>query len=111
MNDLRSLRSSIWVLYGIAATGLLGINGVFLYFAFFQPDVMMEAFRNPVSVAFIAEAFLLMGVAAWLVAKTGWQRPGWRAFVVLSIVGSLAFSVPVFLLMHLRKQRRETVVG
>ena len=40
---------------------------------------------------------------AVLIARLGLRRPGWVAFVVLSIVGSLAFSVPAFLLWHLRK--------
>lgn len=104
MHDLHALRPYRPLLYALAAAGLVGVNGVFLYYAFVHPDVMTEAYRNPVSLAFIAEAFLLMFFAAWGIAKAGWERPGWRAFVVLSVLGSLAFSVPVFVLMRLKRE-------
>ena len=93
------------VLYLVAALGLFGLNGVFLYYALLHPQVMTDALANPIGLVFILEAFLMMGLLTWLIAQLGLRRPGWAAFVVLSMVGSLAFSVPAFLLLHLRKRR------
>ena len=105
MNIFRALQPYRPILYGLAAVGLFGINGVFLYFALLHPEVMAEAMRNPISLVFQIEAFLMMGFFAWLIARSGYRKPGWVAFVVLSIAGSLAFSIPAFLLMHMRKRQ------
>ena len=35
-----------------------------------------------------------MGLLAWLLGRAGVRRPTGRWFVVLSLVGSMAFSVP-----------------
>jgi hypothetical protein len=96
------------VLYVLAAIGFVGLNGAFLAYALFQPELMAEAFANPIALVFILEAFLMMGVLAWLISRVGFQNPGWGLFVVLSIIGSLAFSVPAFLLLHLRNEREST---
>jgi len=105
MNAIHRLSRYRSLLYVIAAVGFFGLNGVFLFYALLRPEVMAATLQNPVSLVFILEAFLMTGLFAWLVATLGWKKPGWLAFVVLSIVGSLAFSVPAFLLLHLRKQQ------
>lgn len=94
------------VLIGVAIVGLFGLNGVFVYYALFHPDVLAAAMRNPVSLVFMLEAFLMVAFAAWGIRLVGLERPGWFWFVVLSLLGGLAFSVPAFLLLHLRKDRR-----
>jgi hypothetical protein len=101
---LRPYRSLLW---GVSVVGLFGINGVFLYYAALDPAMMGRALRNPIAAAFILEAVLMTILAAWLVHVSGLQRPGWGWFVVLSIVGSLAFGVPAFMLLHLRNSTGE----
>jgi hypothetical protein len=90
------------LLWTLAATGLLVVNGAFLYGVFFDPGAMAEAMGNPVSVAFQVEAFLLLAALAWLLPKWGVTRlrRGW--FVALSLLGSLAFALPVALLWQRR---------
>ena len=61
-----------------------------------NPGGLREALANPISQAFMIEAGLLMGLFAWLIARQG-PRPGWPGFVLLSLVGSLACSVPAYL--------------
>jgi len=100
IETLRPYRAGLAV---VAAIGLLGLNGVFIYQAVVHPEVLTGAFENPVSMVFMLEAFVMVALGAWLIRSLGLERPGWLAFVVLSFVGSLAFSVPMFLLMHLRK--------
>lgn len=97
---LKRFRPLLW---GMAVIGFFGLNGVFLYFYLLHPDVMADALRNPISVVFILEAFLMTAFVAWLISLSDLRRPGWISFIVLSLIGSLAFSVPAWLLLQLRK--------
>ena len=103
LDALRPYRPALWAL---ALFGLVVLNGVFLFYAVARPDVLAEAQRNPVSLVFMAEAFLFTAVGAWAVWRLGLRRPGPLAFVALSLAGTLAFSVPAFVLLHLRKRDR-----
>lgn len=82
------------VLAGLAALGLLVPNGIFLYYLFAEPAAVRAALANPVALVFVAEAFFLMFFFAWLLGRAGVRRPTGRWFVLLSLVGSMAFSVP-----------------
>ena len=86
----------------LGAVGLLGINGVFSWSMFARPEAMSEALANPLAFAFIGEAMLLVVTLAWLFRKWGLTRLGWGRFVLLSLVGSLAFAIPVALLLGRR---------
>jgi hypothetical protein len=90
-------------LIALAAVGGLVINGAVLYCAFFRFDLFWEAHFNPVSAAFIFEAVLFVGFWAYFLGKWGVSRLGWGWFVVLSLLGGLAFAVPVVLLWPKRK--------
>lgn len=87
--------------------GFLLINVPFLYYSFIETAVYDAAMTNAVTLLFVAEAFLLLALFAFLIAKLGWQRPGWILFVVFSILGSMAFSVPFMLYLHARKAGSE----
>ncbi len=106
MDFIEQFRPYRPLLWGISVVGFVGINGVFLYYALFHPVTMVGALHNPVSAAFIVEALFMTAVFAWIVWVTGTEKPGWLTFIVLSVGGSLAFSVPAFLLLHLRKNDR-----
>jgi hypothetical protein len=93
----------LW-LWALAAFGLIGVNGVFLWILFARPEIMREALANPITIAYSAEALALVAALAWLFRKWGVSRVGWGWFVVLSLVGSLAFAIPVALLFP-RKER------
>lgn len=107
MRSLDALRPSRPVLWFVALVGLVGVNGVFLWGLFARPDLVDAATANPISLVFVVEAFVLVALGAVLIARAGLRRPGWVAFVILSVAGSLAFSVPAFVLWHLRKADRE----
>lgn len=89
----------------LAIAGFLGPNGVFLYYAAADPGLLREALANPVALVFILEAFALMALFAWLIHQRGIRSPGWVAFVVLSLLGSLLCSVPAFLYLASRRGR------
>jgi hypothetical protein len=93
----------LWVL---AAFGFVAVNGTFLYGVFVQPEMLAAAQSNPLSLAFILEALALMAVLAYLLPKWGVTQLSWGWFVVLSLVGSLAFSLPIALLWGGRNDQR-----
>jgi len=86
------------VLWTVAAIGGLGLNGVFLYTWFTRPNALATTLADPIAMAFIAEALLLVPVLAWLLGRWGVSRRPWPWFVVLSMLGGLAFALPVVLL-------------
>lgn len=91
------------VLWCAAAIGLLGINGLFLYSVIFRPELMEAAQANLYSLAFILEAFVLLPLSCFLIAAAKLKSPGWIAFLLLSLVGSLAFSIPFSVLLWNRR--------
>jgi hypothetical protein len=85
-------------LWMLAAFGFVAVNGAFMYGVFVRPDILAAAQRNPLSLAFIVEALVLMAALAYLLPKWGVTRLSWGWFVVLSLAGSLALSLPIALL-------------
>ena len=86
------------VLWSVAVFGFLGVNGAFLYGALAEPQLLIDAMRNPVSLAFLLEAAILLGLLAYLLTRWGVSRLHWAWFLVLSLVGSMAFALPIVLL-------------
>ena len=91
LDAMRPLRP---LLLAAAIVGFVAINCPFLYFAFIDKAVYAEAMSNGLALVFIGEAFLLMFLIAFLIARTG-CRPGWFFFIAMSLLGSLAFSIPL----------------
>jgi hypothetical protein len=86
---------------GLIAFGLIGffgLNTLFGYAVITRPQAMWDALENPVSLVFIIEAFMLLGLFAYLFGKWGVSCMGWIAFDLLSLLGSMAFAIPVALL-------------
>lgn len=92
------------ILWIVAAAGLTGINGTFLYSLLFTPELIREAFGNVYAMVFIIEAFLLLPVFCFLVAIARLRSPNWAGFLLLSLAGSFAFSIPFSLLLWTRKR-------
>jgi hypothetical protein len=88
-------RLALWVL---AIVSFLTVNLAFIYALLFSPETLASALKNPVSLAFIAEAFLLMGAFSYLLTRWGVSKSSWRWFVALSLVGSMGFALPIVLL-------------
>ncbi len=91
-----SPRERFW-LWTLAVFGFLAVNGAFVY-GLFRPSAFAEAMTNPIALAFMGEALVLVGVLAYLVTKWRVGRMSWRWFVSLSLLGSMAFALPVVLL-------------
>lgn len=94
----------------LLAIGLFGLfvpNGLFLYYVAVDYGTVHAALVNPVTAVFIGEAFGLMLLFAWLIHRLGFRNPGWRAFIVLSVIGSMAFSIPAYLWWHSIPSRKQ----
>jgi len=99
-------RERFW-LWTLAGFGLVVLNGVFVY-GLFEPEVLREALTNPLALVFIGEALLLVAVLAYLLTKWRVSRLSWPWFVLLSLLGSMAFALPVVLLWPRRQSRKGT---
>lgn len=99
LDVLRPLRPLFLVL---AILGFCLINLPFLYFALIDRTTYSEATSNGMALVFMGEAFLLLAFFAFVIAKLGWNRPGWLFFIAMSLIGSLAFSVPLQLFLWTR---------
>ena len=90
-------RTALWA---FALFGLLGPNGVFLYYAFFCWSDLLATLQHPVTLAFVVEAFLVMGLLAAYFAWKPLGRWGWKTFIVLSLIGGLGFAIPAFVAIN-----------
>lgn len=90
------------ILLVLAVLGFLGINVPFLYYALIDTETYTAGMHNGLALLFIVEAFLLMGFFAAVIAIAGFKRPGWLSFIGLTLIGSLAFSIPLFLFLASR---------
>ena len=64
-----------------------------------RPEAMTETLENPLAMAFLGEAMLLVAALSWLFRKWGVTRLPWGWFVALSLIGSLAFAISIALLL------------
>ena len=90
-------------LTALAVIGFVAVNGAFLYGLLAQPGSLRAALTNPISLAFLAEALLMLIALAYLLGKWGVSRMSWRWFLFISLLGSLAFALPVVLLWRGRR--------
>lgn len=91
-------------LIALAVFGFAAVNGAFFYGLFAQPGSLKAALTNPISLAFLVEALLMLGALAYLLGKWGVGRLSWTWFLFLSLVGSMAFALPVVLLWRDRSK-------
>lgn len=85
------------VLLVVAFLALLGPNALYLYYAFTQPELNQEALNNPIALAFMIEAMMLLGLFLWFVYRVTRSWLSVLLYLILAFLGSLAFSLPMFL--------------
>lgn len=91
------------ILWIFAVVGFLGINGVFLYSIVFRPELAWEAMENLYAMVFMVEAFVLLPLFCFLIALARLKSPNWLGFLAMSLLGSLAFAIPMSILLWTRK--------
>jgi len=91
---------------GVALFGPLVPNGLFLYWLFFEQPTVSAVLGDHLALAFMIDAVLILVVFAGHVAAAPGYELGWGCFVVLSLVGGIGFSIPVYLWLNARSGRR-----
>lgn len=99
------------VLLALALFGLLVPNGIFIYCFATDPAAVRGVMTNPIALVFVAESFFLMFLFAWLIKTAGLKQPGGLAFVVMSLVGSMAFSIPAALYLWAKREKGSVGTG
>ena len=80
----------------IALFGLLVPNGLFIYWLFTEFNGMTDVLNNKLALAFIIEAFLVLGIMSAYFARNPIGRVKWYWFVILSLIGGLGFGIPFY---------------
>ena len=75
---------------------LIGPNGLFLYNVFTRPEFLYAANTNPIALAFMIEAMMLLGLFLVYVWNKTKSAPQVALYLGLSFIGSLAFSLGIF---------------
>jgi hypothetical protein len=84
------------ILLLIALFGLLVPNGFFLYWLFNEYSGVANALQDKLALGFILDVFMAMLLLAYYFAKFPIGRVRWYWFVVLSLLGGLGFSLPLY---------------
>jgi hypothetical protein len=84
------------ILLLIALFGMVVPNGLFLYWLFYEYEGLASAAQNKLALAFIIDAFMVLGLLAYYFARNPVGRVKWYWFVLLSILGGLGFSLPLY---------------
>jgi hypothetical protein len=93
---------SFFVLIIIALFGLIVPNGLFLSWLFTEYNGIGPVLDNHLALAFIIDAFMVMILLAVYFARKPIGRLRWHWFVVLSLVGGLGFSLPLYWWLNAR---------
>ncbi len=90
------------ILLVVAIIAFIGPNGLYLYYASTEPELNREAMSNPVALAFMIEAMMLLALFLWYVYQRTRSVLQLVLYLVLTFAGSLAFSLPLFLYLNSR---------
>ena len=109
MSALRTLQRSRPVMRAahrwLPAVALLGFvipNGLFVYWLFFEFQTVGALLDNKLALAFILDCFMAMAILAVYFARRPIGPLRWPWFVGLSLLGGLAFSLPLYYWLNLR---------
>lgn len=88
------------ILLFVALFGLLVPNGFFLYWLVNEFQGIRPIVADHLAMAFILDAFMAMIILAVYFARRPIGPVRWPAFVLLSILGGLGFSLPFYWWMN-----------
>lgn len=90
----------------LAFVGLTVPNGIFLYWLFTEYQGLGSVLQNHLAMSFILDAVLALALLCVYFARRPIGSVAWQWFLVLSLVGGLAFSLPLYYWLNLRRGRR-----
>jgi hypothetical protein len=94
------------MLLAMAAFGLFVPNGLFVYWLVYEFHGWGAVFADRLALGFILDAFLAVGLLAVWFARRPIGPVRWPAFVALSFIGGLAFSLPLYVWLNQRATQR-----
>jgi hypothetical protein len=83
-------------LVAVALFGLLVPNGIFVYWLLTEFNGVGPVAENKLALAFMIEAFLVLGMMTVYFARNPIGRVKWYWFVALSLIGGLGFGIPFY---------------
>ena len=92
-----------WILLAVSLFGLLVPNGMFFYASLHDPSGCGGVAHNLLASSFMLDAFAAMGFLAYFFAVRPIGPVRWYWFIVLSLVGGMAFSLPLYWWLNLRR--------
>ena len=90
------------ILILVALFGLIVPNGLFIYWLFFESSGLHAVFQNHLALAFIIDAVITLILLAVYFARKPIGNVGWQTFVLLSLIGGLGFSLPLYWWLNMR---------
>ncbi len=90
----------------LAAIGLLAPGGLFLYWLLNDYSSLSAALSDRMALAFLLDLLMSTFLLAYLFAKRPLGPVKWPWFVALSLLGTLAFSIPPVYLAQLARRPR-----
>jgi hypothetical protein len=87
----------------LSIVGLIGPNGLFVYWLLFEYNGIAGVVRDKLALAFIIDAFLALAVLGYYFAKMPPGNVKWYWFILFSLIGGLGFSVPFYMWINKRK--------
>jgi hypothetical protein len=92
----------MWLLV-VAALGMLLPNGLFLYWLLHDYSSFSAAFSDRLALAFALDVFGSTALLAYLFARRPLGPVKWPWFLGLSLLGTLCFSIPLYLWLNWRR--------
>jgi hypothetical protein len=93
-----------WILLVVALFGLVVPNNMFVYASLHDSSGCGALAHNLLASSFMLDAFLAMGVLAYFFAVRPIGSVKWYWFVLMSLFGGMAFSLPLYWWLNLRRQ-------
>lgn len=90
------------VLLMIALVGFVVPNSFILYWLFYEFDGIGGIWDNRLALGFIIDIFLTMVMLGYYFARKPIGEVKWVWFVLLSLIGGLAFSLPFYFWLNRR---------
>ncbi|HEY3219905.1 MAG TPA: hypothetical protein VGJ80_04170 [Gemmatimonadales bacterium] len=92
----------MWLVF-LAIIGLLAPNGLFLYWLVTDYSSLSAALSDKMAVAFFVDLVISTFLLSYLFARKPLGPVKWPWFLVLSLGGTLAFGIPLFIWLNWRR--------
>ncbi len=92
----------MWLIF-LAVAGMLVPGGLFLYWLSHDYSSLAAALSDRMALGFFVDLLMSTFVLAYLFARKPLGPVKWPWFLALSLLGTLAFSIPMFIWLNWRR--------